>query len=355
MIGSVPIVDGSAYPAPFGGAGRIDERNGNAGQPRFVRDKAAKLAERPIVKLCPVPASGLNPVSDVRQVLKTYRTPGALRGGNERLRNAMVRVGLKSPLFAGEFAEAALGGPRAPALKASFPARKLDADALDPGSRIGPPVAVEGQIDDAKIDAKHIGDADLFRVRHVADAGEIPLAAHVHQIDFALSVGQQGALAFTANEGDLHPARQRPDRDKIAAAKADNAIIVGLSCETPKRALHFLVDLVAIGHLGDAAHCGLRRQIEHRPRIAVGHLVQIELPEFSICESLGREKIASLIAALKRLAQRAGLRLVRLQLDVRNQLHILKYGDVFKMFNRQKKGREFLSGLKAGVSLAQDR
>ncbi len=354
LVRSVLFIDCAARRAPLARVARIDEYHRNSGTRRLVGGELPELGECPIVQPSPLLAPGLNPAANVRQVFETYRAPGAFRFINESLRNTVVGVGLKSPLFAGQLPKAALSSLRSPALKAGFPACEFGTDALDIRPGVGPAVAVESQIDNAEIDAKHIGDADFLGVRYIADAGEIPLATHEHQIDLALAVSEQGPLALAADEGNFQPSWQRPDRDGIATAKADNPVVVRLGREAPEGALFFPVDLVTVRHLRDAAHGSLRSQLEHRPRLAVGHLVQIELPELAVSESLCREKIASLIAALKRLAQCAGLALVRLQLDVRYQLHTFKYGDVLKMFNRQKKERRaFLPGLKAEVSSAE--
>ena len=352
LVRSVLFIDCAASRAALARVARIDEYDRNSGERRLIGGELPELGEGPIVQPSPLLALGLNPGANVREVFKTYRAPGAFRFVNKGLRNAVVRVGLKSPLFAGELPKAALGGLCPPALKRRLTARKFGTNALDIRTGIGAAVAIEGKIDDAKIDAKHIAYADFLGVGYIANAGKIPLTAHEHQIDFALAEGQQCALALAADERDLHPSRKRPNRNKITAAEADNAVIVGLGGKAAEIALHLSVEFVAIGHLGDAAHGGLRGQLEHRACVAVGYLVQVELPELAIRESLGRKKIASLIAAFKRLAQRAGLPLVRLQLDVRNQLHTLKYRDVLQVF-KTKERREFLPGLKAEVSSAK--
>jgi hypothetical protein len=93
------------------------------------------------------------------------------------------------------------------------------------------------------------------------------------------------------------------------------AVIIGPHRDAAEAALRLPVGFVGIGHLGNAAHDHLSREAKHVARVAVGQLAQIEPPEFLHLTCLGREKVAGLIATLKRIAEHLLLLSRRLQLD----------------------------------------
>ena len=355
MIGSVLIVDSSAHAAPFRGVAWIDEHDGNASHARLVSDKGSKLRERPIVKLCPVLASGLNTRAYTLEFLKSHGCVQALRLANERLRNAMVCVFLKPGLFPGKLLETAFCRLRPLSLQARLAPGELGSYTLNIGPGVAGSITVKRQIHNAKIDAKHVFNANLFRVRHVTDASKIPLALNAHQIDLALTVGEQGALAFAADEGNLDAARERPDRNGVTAHKAKNPVIVRLGRVLSKTTLALPVELVGVGNLGNAADRGLGGKLEAFPAFRIGQLMQRELLKLGGFPSLCGKPIASLIATFKRLAKSLFLLSRWQQLDVCNQLHG-SYIEPFELnfkCKQLKKGRKFLPGLKAEVSFAQ--
>lgn len=215
LIGSVPIVDRSASAAPLGGIARIDLDNRYTSQPRLVFDMGAELGEGPGMQACSLRLAGLNPAADMREFFNRNRAPGAFSLGNEHLRDTVVGVFAEAGFLAREDFQSPLSGSGSPALQPGSSTRQLAADTLDIRPSVAVAIAIESEIDDPEVNAEHTFDADLFRVWHVADASEIPLALNKHQIDFALAERQQSALALTADEGDLLATAKRPDADGI--------------------------------------------------------------------------------------------------------------------------------------------
>jgi hypothetical protein len=63
-----------------------------------------------------------------------------------------------------------------------------------------PAITIGNQVDDTKVDAEDFGRLDLVGVEDVADAGEIPVTADQHQVEFAFAVGEQIALALAITD-----------------------------------------------------------------------------------------------------------------------------------------------------------
>jgi hypothetical protein len=224
-------------------------------------------------------AAGLNPFANMRQVFQPDAAPGALRLYHESLRYAVVLVFLKPLLFAGKFAKTALGSFRSAPLQTFSPIAKPLPNSLDIFPAVGFAVAVRGDIDYPEIDAKHLGGQDWISLIDVADAGEIELATHKHQIDLALPVSKQIALSLSHGGFDLKSAAQRPYRNNVLGLEAHDALIVGLCRMLTKGPLNFLIKLVGIRRLGDAADRNLCTQSEPGADIHIPKLVQIEHPQ----------------------------------------------------------------------------
>jgi len=353
---SVGLIDHTANRACSARVARIDGGYRNARQFRLVSKELAKLGKGPTVQTVALGFSGLNPFAYVRQVFDGNRKVGAFCSRNNLLRDAVVDVFAEAGLLPGKFLETALCRLRSFSLQARFTLGELGSNTLNIGSRIGIPVTVESDVNDAEVNAKNSFDPDFFRVRHVTNASEIPLALDEHQIDFAFAVGEQRPLALAAHEGNLDAAFKRPDRNGVAAHKAEYPVIVRLGRMLAEMALTLPVELIGVSRLRDTTDRNLSGKAECLPALRIGDLVESELLEFDGFPCLVRKPVTSLIATLKRLAKSLFLLSRWQQLDVCNQLHASYIEAHVLHFKRkqQKKGREFLPGLKAEVSFAQD-
>lgn len=360
MSGSVLIVDRSAARAAFARVSGIDKNHRHASTSRFVCDELTKLAKRPVAQACSPTATGRNPATNVLEVFKTNRPAGAFCGFDKLFRNAVVDVFLEAGLLAREFTETALGRLGAALLKTRSTAEEIGADFLDGFARVALAIAVGRDIRDAEIDTKSLKRVDQFWVINVADAGEIEVAAHVHQIDFALTEGKQVALVLPHHSLDLDAAFEGPDGNDVVGLKADYPVVVGLSGVLAERDLRRfsavgLVRRVGIGNLGNAADSGLGSKSELGACHVVSDLVQVELARFSDRKTNLREAIAGLVATLKRVQKELLLLLGRFQLDVCDQLHSsnIEHPDQISIPSF-KKGRAFLRWLNPAVSCAQE-
>ena len=350
---TVLAVDRAAFQAGLASVSGIDQHHRHASKSGFVSDELAKLVETPSVQSRPLLAAGLNPSAYPGEVFESDAEGQALRSGDDCLADCVVGDLPETRLSAFQGFELAFGGTGLLALKVPASVRVFAADEIDVSTCVGLAVTIEGKIDDTKIDTKHAFNADLFRVRHIAYASQIPLALDEHQIDFALAESEQGALALATDEGDFLAPGQRPDTHSIIGQETHDPVIIGLCGEAAESALPVFASLVSVSHFGDAAHGGLRGQPVHLADFGVGQLMQIELPKLASLEAPRGQVITGLIAAFKRLPQQAFLFWRWLEFDVRNQFHCLHIGDILEKFKKER--REFLPGLNAGVSFAKIR
>ena len=326
LVGAVPLVDTATRAAFTRRVARIDKTNRNAGALCLVSDKAAELGERPITKPCALVASGRYPSTDAFEIFKGNAASGAFSILHEHLRYAVVGVGLEPPLFAGQFLQPTLGSLRAALLQSTAPLGVTLADPFDISTGVNCSVAVGGEVDDAKIDAKPILGVELVGLGDVAGCSQHPLSADEAKINLALAVAHQASLVLAHHDRHDDAAFQRPQADRAAVLyEADNAIVVGLGGVGTEHRSDFTVDLECVGHLGDAADSSLCSQSEVGADGVIRQFVEIELPERAAVEAYASQPRARLVAARQRARQDPLLFRRRQHLQGGNQLHALKY------------------------------
>jgi hypothetical protein len=326
LIGSVLRVDRSTLRAGSAGVAGVDIEHRNSGQLRLIGDEVAQLAKCPVVKSCALWATGLNARADTLEIFKGDRPARALRLRHDRFGYAVIGVCLEPPLFSGKLSQSALRSLCAASLKSRLALGETASCGLDGGAGVAIPVAVERQIDNAKVNAENALKVDLRGVRDVAHAGDVPFAAHQHQVDFAFPEGEKSALPFSASVDNLLATAEQPNAHGIPADKANYPLVVGLRCVLSERTNGAdPPSLVGVRHLGDAPDHHLRGKTKPGAGFSVGELVKVELADFPGRETALRKMVASLIAALKRCAQEFFLVTRRSELNVRDKFHFFKY------------------------------
>ena len=271
-------------------------------------------------------ALGRNPGADVSEVFKRNAASGAFSSFNDRLRQDVIRVRAESPFFAGQFPEPTFGGFGAAPLQTGLASGKTIANAFNVRAGVGSAIAIGGQIDDAKVNAKPVFRLELGCLGDIAGRGEIPLTADKAQIDLAFSVGHKAPLVLAHDDGDRDAALKRPQIDGRAIPdKAQDTIVIGLRGITPETGRDLSVDLVGVRYLGDGAHRYLSGQPEALSERVIGQLVHIELPEHLGLKPGRCQPRRGLVAARERRRQNSGLIRRRQELDGCYQLHALQY------------------------------
>jgi len=317
----VALVDVPTLAALLARVAWIDRNARNPSLLGLVFDKGAKLPEGPVVQAFPLLFVGLGPCPDVREVFKHNAEFGAFSSGNDAFRNAMVLVFVESPLLAAHLAQSLLRGASADTLQERASSGVAFAVCLDGSAGMLFAEAVGGYVHDTEVHTKHAVRREQVRFVEVAHGRQVPLAANEHQINFSFAMREQLALVVAADVGDLGAAGQHPQRYDVVGLERQDSVVVGLRSMFAKNALRFLVDLVGIGNFRDAANRHLRRQLKAFAQFAIERFVHVKLTCRFRCETLLRQPVASLVAALKRGAQLNLLLFRRLQSDVSNQFH----------------------------------
>lgn len=123
MSPSVPFVSISAARAAFARIARIDDGQRDTRALGLVFQERAKLAKAPVGQAMATGASGRDLGSDVPKFFDCDSSSSALRVGHDSLRDAMVGMGLESPLLSGELPQA--------------PLCRFGSDALEAGPALG--------------------------------------------------------------------------------------------------------------------------------------------------------------------------------------------------------------------------
>ena len=327
LVGAVSLVDAAARAAFTRRVAGIDKADRNPGPFRFVSQETAQLGKGPIAKPCPLVAASRYPSANALEVFESNATSGAFSVLNERLRYAMVGLGLEPPLFAGQFPQPALGRFGAALLQASAPLGIMLADPLNLSAGINRAVTGGGKAHNAKVNADPILGIELFGLGNVAGRGEDPLATNEAEINLALAERHQATLVLTHHDGNNDAAFQGPQADRATILhKAQDAVVVGLSRIRTKDRYDFAVYLERIGDLGDAAHRSLGRQSEVGAQGAVRQLVHIKLAKRLGLKACGGKPRARLVAARQRRGQALGLLRRRQHFYGGDQFHGFQYG-----------------------------
>jgi hypothetical protein len=342
---AIGLVDRPTFRTSPAGVAWIDGNDRDAFERHLVTHQLAKLTKAPPVQTVALRPSGLNVLADVGQVFARNRAAGAFGLRRNLLGDAVVHVLSKAGLLSAKFLQTPLGAFAAMTLQGGTANGEFLPDTFDVGTGIGATIAVIGEVDDSEIDAAHVLDADLFGVWYVTDNREMTLTTDQHQIDFALARCEQSALAFAADERNLHPADDRPDAHHIVADQPEYAIVVGLGCVLAGIGrlplVRWPLRLTGVGHLSDAAHHSLGCQLEGLG-VDIDELVQMVPSGNASIKGMLRNRIAGSIAALKRIAKQLRL------LWAVSWMFAIRVVRV--MFQFQAKGRRFCCRINPAVS-----
>lgn len=329
----VAFIDMPAFWTFPAGIARVDNNNRHPGLLGFIFYKSSELAEAPVMQAFPLLFSSLNPVENILEVFKCYSHMGAFSSGDDAFRNAMVLMFLKPLLFVAHFTQTAFSRFGADTLQdcaafgVAFPVRFQFFSSVLVAQVIG------GNVDDAQINAKHPLRGKQLGVIEVTHSGEIPLTAYEHKVNFAFAVFKQLALMIAASISNLFAPRQQPDRHHVTRYETEDTVIVGLRRMLAKSSLNFLINLIAIGNLFNAANSNLSGKREFSPKLCITKFMEIELPEYSSLKSLLRKPVTGFITTGKRILERLFLLGCWLKFEVGYKFHSFKYREFYANVN----------------------
>uniref|UniRef100_UPI002FC35DF9 hypothetical protein n=1 Tax=Nitrosococcus watsonii TaxID=473531 RepID=UPI002FC35DF9 len=144
-------------------------------------------------------------------------------------------------------------------------------------------------------------------------------------------------LVIATHVANLFSAREQPERDFLISNKAQDPIIIRLGRMLSKGAFSFLIQLISICYFGNATHRYLRGQLKFNAKVLIGDFMQIELPKGLGLPSPFGKPVTCHITTFKRQTQSAFLIRRRVQFEVSDKLHTLKYR-IFLSVNQSRDG-----------------
>ena len=322
---SIPFGDMPTVGAFLARVPRIDKDHWYTSERGLVRHALPQLEESPIGVPWSLRAAGLNPLSDTRQIFQGDPSSGALRSIHEPFGDGMVDILLKPGLLALEQLESSPRRSCSMALQAFASGLVSLAFPIHCRARVHCAIRVQGEVDYAKVHAKHPLNSHLFWLQHITDNGQVEGASYVHQIDFALAKGQQDALALSALIPNGHTTLHGPEGERGIRAEAKDTIIVGLRGIALKTPARRAVELVGISDFGNTTHGHLRGKPKLGTTALVGKLVQGELAKRLAVPGFFGQPCTGMVRHPQRVQQRRMLFRSGGELEIRHKFHTFKY------------------------------
>ena len=357
---TLPIgpLDMSALVTPLARVPWVNKQYRYASSGSLVDNVLSQLGKAPVRLSRSLVAPGLNPLSNARQVFQGNPSRGALRSLNDLFGNRVVRVRLKSCVLPGNLPKFTARCSRVVSLKALPTSLESFTGIFNARTTVDGAVRVNRKIDNPEVHAKDTLNAHLFRLKHITDDREVEDASYVHQIDFALAVGEQGTLPFPALVGNRQPPLRTPERDLSVRTEAKDTVIVGL-CSVPLKPTSGLrVELVGVCHLSNTPDHHLCGQQELLTARVIGQRMQRELAKRLRIPRLASQPGTCMVRRCQRFQQGRILGFRRQQFEVRHKFHS---SSIEWLPLRVKlelasglANRSFLSVLKGGVSRTEN-
>jgi len=224
-------------------------------------------------------------------------------------------------LPATELQQLARGGSSVLALQVSAAMRCFTPAFFDSGSRVDGSVAVGCDVNDAKIDTKHVRSLERLGLIDFADCRQVEDAANEKEIGFSFAAGKQFALTFPADEWDDLATFNRPDRDAVVRFEAEDTIIICKGSQWTKGPLRLVINLVGVGDLCDAANDDLRCEARAGSDAVVDELMQGVLTENVLVPCGRTDLVAGGIGLFESALQNDVLIFRRIKFEVNNEPH----------------------------------
>ena len=352
----VLFIHTAAFRTGPGGIPGIDKDYRNAFHQGLIGHKGAELTKGPVMQPVSLAFSGRNLFPDAGEIFDGDSGESAFGLGDKLFGDVVVHPCLKTGLSSGEFHESSFAGFGSFLLKNRLSLLKPETLAFDLFSGEDLSGGIGGDVDDAEIDSQ-----DFFRklrllLRNVADKIEEPFFAvlAVDEIDFPFPEPEIFPLMLSADEGDLHAARKRPNAGLIPFLEGKDPVVVGLGGPFPKDMDSCFVRGVGVGNFGDTPNDHLRRQRGRSSYLMIFRLMEGKLAEGLRFEGKPGQFIAKIIARFQSLEENLRLIFRRFQFEIDRDLHIV-YSILEKLTCQTERRSAFLPGLKSGVSNARTR
>src|SRR5450631_1768985 len=287
---------------------RVDDPQVNASQ-GLIRQKRAKLKERPAGHAGSLLLAKPSAVADIRQLFACDSTAAVFSDGNEFFGDAMVHVAPEAR-FSGrdsfEFAadvlgpNLCLGFDRRGLLQGSSQAGVARPARLDVRTGMRRTVAGGGDINHAKIDADEVRRWKVDILWQINRYEQKPPAVFPsYEVALTLGRGKPFALIL-AHDVRQDSTGNGQERDTVDRLERSNTLIVRHRREWPEMRTLRLVALVRAANLGNATDCHLRRQSKPLAQRRIVRLLNRDLVSRLERERLTRQPICRRIEGAHR-------------------------------------------------------
>lgn len=329
---TIGLVDMPARWTGARGVPGIDQHDWDTGALRFVGHKRQELKERPAMQNGALRLPSPHPRANVLEVFKRYSSLRALSLPNDALADRMVHILGKAGLLPGQAPEPSCCGACAFLLQPIPKPPMPIAHVLDRAAAVDGAVRVRSDIRHTQVNAEHLIHSKRLRLLKVTHGEQIPFATDQDQIGFAVAGLKQWALPRTADERDRLPPVQGPDRHRrVRQGKRQDAVIVGNRRVGPEGARGALVRFVGVSNLCQCPNGHLGRESKLLTYLRVAQPLQGKLAKGARLPGNGAEVVTRRIGRLKRALEHGGLWQRRLQFQLSNEFHVVKYSPYIRL------------------------
>ncbi len=308
------------------GPGRIpgiDDMEFDAFHQGLAGHKGAELTEGPVVQPASLAFPGRNLFPDAGEIFDGHSGSSAFGLGNKLFGDVVVDPRLKTMLLPGGFFQSPLGRLRLFLLKALSSFLIPDPFVFDRSAGENLPIGIGGDVDDAEIDSRNLFRKLRLLLRNVADKIEEPFFAvlAVDEIDFPFPEPEIFPLMLSADEGDLHAARKRPNAGLIPFLEGKDPVVVGLGRSFAKNMDGGSIRPIGIGNFRKAPDNHLGGKRRRSSCLTVFRLVEGKLAEGLRFEGKPGQFIAKIIARFQSLEENLRLIFRRFQFEIERYFH----------------------------------
>ncbi len=322
MRRTVALINTTTYRAGARGIARLNELNDYPGELRLIFDKLSELRERPGVLLSPLAFPNRDAVADTLEVFQCDSPSAVFSLHNNTLRDYVIDVCGKTPLFSGTLFEKAAGCLCALGLKFSPQLRVALPQSVDLITRVGLTIRVGSDILDAQINTKKLDSFTRRRLLYLTTLVKVKIPVAINKVGFSGQMPEKGKVVIAGNEGNSATAIRRPEGNGfVYQSPGQDTLIVGDTAVFAEDASCLPVEFVGVCNLGQHPDYCLSREIEPATDVVIKDIVKVVLTKDFCLPGMVANVAGSCINRLQCFKKGLMLLFGRQEFNLGNQLH----------------------------------
>jgi hypothetical protein len=304
------------------GVVRVNSDQANTSKRSFVFQEGPKLCEGPTMQDAPLFPASPYPATNPNEILTGDTATGAFGQRNDLLADYVVDITGETSFLARESFQVPLSGSGLCASKCSTKAAMSSAYSIEHSPRTDVAIRVRGDIDYSKIATQEV--LNILRIGGigVASGGQVEHAVVQEQVRFSLAVPEKRQLPEATHKWYFQAPTGGPNVDEtLIHIPPQTVVIVGDGSQRSEASFRPTVELVGIGHLGDAPNHNLCREAEFQFGCTIAKPMEVEGAEGFGLPTLTRDPVTTGIGSAQGLSQGTNLRWSSKQFDLGRQFH----------------------------------